>query len=354
MSLVLTLMQPLREQYTAQGIDKLEQRRSRYGAWDFYRRQSQAGAGGALGSSIITASMRDKIKISMGNTVQVPVLDAKDVVITNVRSCTVADDENTSHLVTLTFVTYAFGFTMIPAQYQNNEIGYQQDFTAKLNNYLLKFAATLDTAAVANLSANKNTYFPAAITSYYPVVGNALQVSQAQKVDFYNQASAVLETMDFYGNTNVVASTSHAPLMRRLQAQGAGNQTNESFQFGPYDWNYTNRLTNGAGIESTAYLVADGVVGVENRNDPDARAKSRTGNGKVWGEAPLPLVGLNVGTYYYDDCADKSGLHAGTAHLSRTRVEGFEWSTDICFVNTYNSNAAARYNPIVKAEIATT
>lgn len=356
MSLVLTLMQPLRNSYAANGLDKNEQRRSRYGAWDFYRRQSRANEDGSAGlaSSIITPEMRKNIKRSMGNTVQVPVLDAQDVVITNVRSCVVADNENTSKLITLTFVTYAFGFTMIPAQYQNNQIGYQQDFTQKLNNYLLKFAATLDTAAVNNLSANKNQYFPADITAYYPVVGNALQVSQAQKNDFYNNASAILETMDFYGTTNVVASTSAKPMINRLQAQGAGNQTNEDFQFNGYDWNFTNRLTNGAGIQSTAYLVGDGMVGVENRNDPDARAGSRTGNGKVWGEAPLPLVDLTVGTYYYDDCADKSGLHAGTAHLTRTRVEGFEWSTDICFVNSYNSAPATKYNPIIKAEVSAT
>ncbi len=352
MSLVLTLMQSLRSKYSNNGLGKNEVRRSRYGAWDFYRRQSGLGGANLQASSIISPEMRSQIKRSMGNTVQVPVLDAMDVVITNVRSCVVNDLENTSKLVTLTFVTYAFGFTMIPAQYQNNEIGYQTDFDRKLENYLLKFAATLDSAAVNNLSANKNTYFPADITAYYPVVGNALQVTQAQKNDFFNNASAITETMDYYGGVNVIAGTTLKPIINRLTAQGDANAVNENFQFNGYDWNFTNRMTNGAGVQATAYLVPDGMVGVENRNDPDARAGSRTGNGKVWGEAVLPIVDLNVGTYYYDDCADKSGLHAGTAHLTRTRVEGFEWSTDICFVNSYNSSPSTKYNPIIKAEIS--
>ncbi len=349
-------MQPIRTKYAASNLGALEQRRSRYGAWDFYRRQSATGADGSanVASSIITPEMRSAIKLSMGNQVQIPVLDAQDVVITNVRSCVVADNEGTSKLVTLTFVTYAFGFTMIPAAYKNNDVGYRQDFARKFENYLLKFASTLDTAAINNLSANKNTYFPAEITGYYPVVGNALQVTQAQKGDFFNQANAVMETMDFYGNTNVIAGTTLKPIINRLAAQGAGNAVNEDFQFNGYEWNFTNRMTNGAGVNATAYLVPDGMVGVENRNDPDAVANSRTGNGKVWGEAVLPLVDLNVGTYYYDDCADKSGLHAGTAHLTRTRVEGFEWSTDICFVNAYNSAPATRYSPILKAEISAT
>lgn len=345
MSLVLTLMQPLRSKY-AGTLDKNEARKSRYGALDFYQKQA------ALETGVITSDIRSQIKKSMGNSVQVPVLDAKDVVISNVRSCTVADSENTSKLVTLTFVTYAFGFTMIPAQYVNNEIGYQQDFNRKLENYLLKFAATLDTASINNLSANKNQYFPAAVTGYYPQVGNALQVTQAQKADFFNQCMAIHNEMDFYGDMNVIASTSLMPTVNRLVNQGNANDENDAFQFAGYNFGYTNRLGNGAGIQSTCYCVPDGQVGIENRNDPDARAKSKTGNGKEWDEVLLPIVNMTVGSFYYDDCADKSALHAGTAHLTRTRVEGFEWSTDVCFVNAYNSDPVNRYSPIIKAEIS--
>jgi hypothetical protein len=281
-------------------------------------------------------------------------LDAEAVVISNVRACTVADSENTSKLVTLTFVTYSFGFTMIPAQHFNNDVSYQADYDRKMEKYLLKFAATLDSAAVSNLSANKNTYFPADITAYYPVVGNALQVTQAQKNDFYNQLEAVHNTMDYYGKIHVIGSTSAMPMVNRLDAQGAGNGTNEQFQLGGYEWHTTNRLTNGAGVQATTYSVPEGMVAVENRNDIDAQAKSRTGNGKVWDEVTLPIVNMKVGSYYYDDCADKSALHAGTASLSRTRVEGFEFSTDVVFVNSYNSAAASNYGPILKAEISAT
>ena len=348
MSLVLTLMQPLRTKYQANGMDKLEIRRSRYGAWDFYQRQSQ------LSTGVITPEIRTFIKKSMGNTVTIPVLDAEDVVISNVRACTVADSENTSKLVTLTFVTYSFGFTMTPSQHFNNDVSYQADFDRKLEKYLLKFAATLDSASVANLSANKNIYFPADITSYYPVVGNALQITQAQKNDFYNQAGAIANTMDFYGNLNVISSVTGMPMVNRLGAQGAGNGINEQFQLAGYDWSYTNRLTNGANVQSTAYLVPDGYVGVENRNDPDAIMKHRVGSHKIWDEVQVPIVNMKMASYYYEDCADKNALHAGTTHLTRTKVEGFEWSTDVVYVNAYNSNAAGRYSPIVKAEVATT
>ena len=347
MSLVATLMQPLRQRYIGNGLDRLEQRRSRYGAWNFYQQQT------AMAGGIIDPALRATIKRSMGNTIQIPVFDTEDVVITNTRSCTVPDSENTSKLITLTFVTYSFGFTMIPSQYFNNDIGYENDFTRKLEKRLQKFALTLDSASVNNLSANKNTYFPADIAAYYPTVGNALQITQAQKNDAYNQFGAIMNTMDLYGaNVNVISTQSGMPMVNRLAAQGAGNAINESFQFGGYEWFYTNRMTNGAGVQSTMYLVQDGVVGVENRNDPDAIMGSRIGEVKEWDEVDMPLVNLRMASYYYQDCADKSALHAGATHLTRTRIEGFEWSTDVVFVNAYNTNPPGRYTPMLKVEVS--
>lgn len=345
MSLVLTLCQNLISKYSG-ATDKNEIRASRYGAWDFFQKQT------GLASGILDAQTKANVMKSFGNTVQIPVLDNRTVTIGNTRSCTVADSENTSKLITLTFATYSFGFTMTPAQHYNNMIAYQQDFDKKLELYLLKLAATLDTAAVAKLATDKNQHFPAAITAYYAATANALQVPLAGHNDFYNNLSAIQEEMDFYGKLNIISSTSGQPMLNRLKAQGGGNDENDAFQFGGYEWNFTNRLTNGAGVKSTLYAIPDGNVAVVNRNDPDAIAGSSVGNGaKQWGIANMPLVNMDMATYYYEDCADKSALHAGTSGLTRTKVEGFEFSTDVCFVSAYNSVPATTFSPILKAEL---
>lgn len=344
MSLVQTLMQPLIAEYAAK-LDKNEARESRYGAWEFFRQQSE------LTTGILDEATKANVKKSFGNTVQIPVLDKKNVTISNVRSCTIADDENTSKLITLTFVTYSFGFTMIPAQYFNNMIKYETDFNRKLKEYLLKFAATLDSAAYTKLNTEKNQYFPAEITTYYPQVGNALQVEDADKEDFYNNLEAIMNQMDFYGDINVISSTSGKPMVARLDAQGAANGINERFQLNGYDWFFSNRILNGAGIKSTLFAVPDGQVAVINRNDPDAIMGSRVGDMKIWSEVDVPIVDLKMASYYYEDCADKSALHAGTTGLTRTKVEGYEWSTDVCFITSYNSAPSTSYSPILKAEI---
>jgi hypothetical protein len=346
MSLVATLMQPLRKQYRDRGLDKLEQRRSMYGAWNYYQQQ----ASGA--QSLIDPDLRATIKKSFGNTIQVPVFNTEDVVITNVRACTVPDLQNTTALVTLTFVTYAFGFTMIPSEYFNNDIKYERDFNRKLEKFIQKLAATLETASANNLSTNKNTYWPAKISAYYPVVGNALQITQAQKNDAYNQFNAIMKEMDFASNVDVITTLSGAPMVNRLNNQGAGNAVNESFQFNGYEWFYSNGITNGAGVQSTGYLVQPGTVAVENRNDPDTIMNSRIGDIAVWDEIDMPLVNLRMGSYYYANCADVSAYHSGMTGLTRVKKEGFEFSTDVCFVNSYNSDPTTRFNPIVKFEIS--
>lgn len=353
MSLVQTLMQPLRAEYKADTLDKNEIRPSMYGAWDFFQKQSKLAGG------LFTDQVKKFIDESAGQNVDIPVLNAPDVTISNVRSCTIAADTETSALVRLTFVTYQFGFTMVPSRFKNNDIGYQQLFNQKLKAYLLKLADTLDTAAVNTLNINRNTYFPAAITKYYANVANALQVPLEARDDFFNQLEAIFREMDYYEMINIIGSTSLLPIINRLKAQGAGNMINQSFQFNPYRWHTTNRLLNGAGVGATVFGVPDGYVATRNRNMPDNIAGSIIGPEDApmnqWGLAQMPIVNLEMGTYYTRSCADNSTLDGGGARmtqLQRSLTEGFSWDTDVCFLTSYNSSPTTKYNPILKAEIS--
>lgn len=322
-------------------------RESRYGAYEFVKQDTERT------NSILSADVRAKIKRSFGNSVVIPVLDYDDVTIGNVRSCTIADDENNSALVTLTFVTYAFGFTMTPSQHFNNDVSYQADYDRKLKKYLVKFASLLDTAAISLLETNKNIY-AGTLANYYPFTGNALQVTDAQKNDFYNQLETIMMEMDFYDKTHVVTSTSGMPLVNRLANQGAGNQTNEQWQLNGYAFHPTNRITVPGGSKAVLYAVQEGSTAVENRNDPDAIMGSRIGDHLVWEEVEMPIVNMKMASFYREDCGDVSGMHAGTSKLTRAKKEGYEFSTDVVFVSSYNSAPASRYSPILKAVISAT
>ena len=343
-------MQPLWARYP-NPLDKNEVRGSNYGVYDFFKDQSRRP------DSLLDADTVTKAMNSMGNTVQIPVLDAENVTISNTRSCTIPTDDETSNLVTLTFTTYSFGFTMAPARHFNNEVSYQALFNKKLMEYLIKLAKTLDTAGKNVLENNKNAYFPSNITNYYAEVAGALQVSQAKRDDFFNQLQAIAEEMDYPGDLNVIGSTSYKPMVNRLRSQGAGNQSNEQFQFPPYTWYNSNRITNGAGIQSTLYMVPDGNVHMVNRNTPDHMMNHKIADFKEWGTSRMPIVDLVMGTYYTKDCGDMKTADGGgsrMAHLERTLVEGFVFDTDVCFITAYNSDTANTFSPILKAEISAT
>ena len=349
MSLLTTLMQNLRSDYTGQ-FDKNEIRSSRYGALNLFKDDTAT-------NPIFDPETIANISRSYGNNVVVPVLDAQTIASTSgyTRTCAIADSENDSALVTLTFTSYGWRFSMTPATHYNNDVNMAQDFTRKMNKFALQFAADLDSACLAQLSTAKNQLWTNVAPDYYAQAADALQVPQADKNDFYNQLEAIMSQMDFYDQVNIVASTNHVPDVRRYAAQGTGNATNLAFQLDQrgYKWYPTNRLTNASGKDSTLYAVEAGSTFIMNRNDADtAIGHSIGGDYKVWSEELEPITGMVMGTFFQQDCADASGLGgAATAGNTRSLKQGYEFSTDVVTATVYNSDLATRYNPILKAEV---
>lgn len=345
MSLVATLMQPVRLKYS-QNLDKNELRRSEYGAYDTFVRDTRST------QSIWNESVKAAIPGSFGKTLTVPVLNAPNVTIGNARTCTVPASDATSALVTLTFVTFSWGFTMVPGAFNNQDIGYQELFTRNFESYLLKFMDTLDSTAYSVANAARNQVWNADTLNHYPQVGNALQVAPSEADNFYNTASAIMKSMDFRGKYNVIANTFHGPVINKFVNQGAGNAENLAFQFAGYEWGYSNRVTNGAGVKSTTLISTEGTYAVSNRNEPDAVAGRKATDGTEWSTVNLPIANLEVGFKYNSKCADNSAIWGGSvaSGLTASMLESFQWSTDMVFATAYNSSPSTRSNPIVKAE----
>lgn len=346
-NLVASVYQTYISQYQNR-LDKQEQRPSIYGALNMAKAQT------ADPTSILDQSVKTGLDTRFNTPVQVPVINYKDITIGNVRSCALKSDGITSALVTLTAVTYVWGFIAYPVQHYENFIGYQEAIGKLLEAGFQKAAATIDTGVVNLLDANKNQYYPASITAFYPVVGNALQVPQAEKNDFYNQFGSIMQTMDYQGNIDVATQPGGMGPVRRLAAQGMGNAVNEGFQLLGYQWFPSNRVTNGgAGIESTLYGVAPGSVAIYSRVDPDSRARRRIHESQFWDIMPnVPHLGMDCGLFYQAECADASAIQAsGLANSTNTKLESWQISLDVFYMKAYNSDVANRFSPIVKAEV---
>jgi hypothetical protein len=349
MGLVDTLIDPLRSGYSGR-MDANEFRKSRYGAYNVFQKQTAAAT-----TSILSAQDIANIKKSYGLTTKIPVLDFQDVQIGALRSCVIQPDANQSRMLVVTFVSYVFGFTMIPAMYKNNAIGYELDWQKKMQKYLLKLAKVLDTSCVNKLNVDRNRVWTNLLVQY-PQIANALQVPYSDRSDIYNQISGIMNTADFPSATyDIVANGMHEATYNKLAANGRTNADNTAYQLTGFDEHYTNNITPNAGVRDTLYVVPEGSVALVNRNDPDALAgTSLMGGGQKWDEVQVPIVDLKMGTYYTEKCADATAIYATpeTNGLSRTALQGFEFSTDVCLLTAYNSDPATRANPIVKVEIS--
>lgn len=346
-TLVATVLQNYISEYQSR-LDKQEQRPSIYGALNMAKAQT------ADPLSILDKSVKTGIDARFNTSVQVPVINFQDVTLGNVRSCGLQQNLLTSQLITLTATTYVCGFLSYPVQHYENYISYAEAIFKKIEACMQKLAAAYDTGVRTLLEANVNQYFPAAITKFYPVTGNALQVPQAEKNDFYNQFASIMQVMDFQGNVDVATTPGGLAQVRRIAAQGQGNAVNEGFQLMGYNWYPSNRITDGAvGIESTLYGVAPGNIAIYTRVDPDARAGRRIHESEYWEVFPnSPYSGFDMGVYYQAVCADASAIQAsGLANSTNTKLESWQFSVDVFNMAAFNSNPGGRYNPIVKAEI---
>lgn len=342
MSLVATRLQNWRVENPE--FDRNMTRPSEYGALDFFIQQTDSP------NSIISPNLRDRAFASIGNTVQIPVINYdSDVTVANVRSCTISDDENTSALYTVVFATYAVGFTMVPSMYMNNEISYEHDFNRKMEKVTRALASALDQAAVAALAANKTQVFKDLLQ--YSQVGNVIQVPIQMATEILGDCNPIMRANDYPRMIHIIGNAGVDSLVRKLAQHDVYNDVNKRMEYDNKVLHYTNNIVNAEGVNGTFYAVEEGNVGVLTRVDREALRRARY-NFHEWDVVRLPYIDLPVGSHYYTAVGDQSSIAgAATADLTCAGKEFFGFSVDVAFVVAYNSNPATVANPIIAAEI---
>jgi len=343
MSLVATRLQNWRIENPE--LDRNMTRPLEYGALDFFIEQTDAP------NSIISPNLRDRAFASIGNTVQVPVINYDgDVTVSNVRTCTIADDENTSALYTVVWTTYAVGFTMVPTLYMNNEITYQHDFERKMEKVCRALATTLDTAAIAALEAAKTQVYKDQLQ--YTVTSNVIEVPTQMSTEILGDLNPMMRANAYPGMLHIIGNAGVDSLIRKLAQHGVYNDVNKRMEYDNKVLHYTTQLANAQGKIGSLYAVADGNVGVLTRVDREALRRA-SANFHEWDVVRLPFIDLPVGSHYYTAVGDQSAI-AGDASADMTCnvKEYFGFSVDVAFIIAYNSDPTTVANPIMKAQIA--
>lgn len=343
MSLVATKLQNWRVENPE--FDRNMTRPLEYGALDFFIEQTNAA------NSILSPELRDRAFASIGNTVQIPVINYDgDVTVSNVRSCVIGDDENTSALYTIVFATYSVGFTMVPAAYMNNEISYDHDFARKMEKVSRALATKLDTDAVAALEAQKTQVFKDLLQ--YQQTGNVVEVPTQMATEILGDINPIMRANAYPEQIHIVGNAGVDSLVRKLAQHGIYNDVNKQMEYDNKVFHYTNNVVNESGKNGTFFAVADGNVGVLTRVDREALRRAKA-NFHEWDVVRLPYIDLPVGSHYYTAVGDQSETAgAATADLTCAVKEYFGFSVDVAFLVAYNSDPTTVANPIIKAEIA--
>jgi len=343
MSLIATRLQNWRVANPA--LDKNMARPCEYGALDFFIEQTNAA------NSIISPTLRDRAFASIGNTVQIPVINYDgDVTVSNVRSCVISDDENTSALYTVNWVTMQVGFTMVPTLYMNNEISYEHDFNRKMEKVCRALANALDVQAVAALEANKTQVFKDAL--YYTTSSNVLEIPWNARMEFLGDLNAIMRANCYPGMLHIVGNAGIDSTIAKLAQHDIYNDVNKRNEYAGKVFHYTNNVTNEDGKFATAFVVEDGNVGVLTRIDREALRGTKM-NFHEWDYVRLPYIDLPVGSHYYTSVGDNSQIAgAASADMVCTVKEYFGFSIDVAFIVAYNSAPSTVANPIVKVEVA--
>lgn len=316
-----------------------------YGALDFFIEQTNSA------NSILSPNLRDRAFASIGNTVQIPVINYDgDVQVSNIRSCVIADDENTSALYTVVWATYAIGFTMVPAAYMNNEIGYEHDFLRKMEKITRALADALDKGAVAALEAGKTQVYKDDLN--YQVQGNVVEVPTQMATEILGDVNPMMRANCFPEYIHIIGNAGVDSLVRKLAQHGVYNDVNKRMEYDNKVLHYTNNVVNESQKNGTFFAVADGNVGVLTRVDREALRRTRA-NFHEWDVVRLPYIDLPVGSHYYTAVGDQSQIAGdATADLTCAVKEYFGFSLDVAFLVAYNSDPAKVASPIIKAEIA--
>lgn len=261
-------------------------------------------------TGIVSADLQQKAMDSWGRVTDIPVMSqVSGVPLGTGLACTASDSIPVSAFVNVVWVTVSASWFMEPSKNEQNEISYLQEWAnqyhSKLNAIYNNIDAAIDTALIAALCVQAqygSSYIGAG--KYGALTANRIDVSLAQRTGFLNDLTSIQKADDIFGRQDIIGSTNAESIIRDMGAQGSGNDTNEGYQLGLFDFSFTNNVTVGAASDASCYVVPKGSFGMVHRNHPDCKARRTTTDGKQYGMVYDPVLGTNIDTMFSSSCQD--------------------------------------------------
>jgi hypothetical protein len=249
-------------------------------------------------------------------------------------------------MVQITFATYAWGFTIAPAAYMNNEISIQRDFEVKMMKYIYAFAKALDSAALTKLAADKTQVLSNPLL--YNFSGSTLAATFNQRENLLSDLEVMMSADDFFNQLDIVGDAGVESLVKKLAQKDIYNVVNKRNEYAGKTFHFTNSIAADADLFAQGYAIEKGSIGMMTRFERDCLLGTRSADGHEWSIVTLPMLGIPCGAYFYDSVGDYSGIVGdATADMTRTRKEHYGFAVDVAFLTAYNSDDDHRPSPIL-------
>ena len=306
---------------------------------------------GTFGKRLVPATTLAAVKASERHSAFIPLFKDHAKTLNTVRSCVITGDGPDTDTYVLTYVTRGFTVTVEKHAFDDNYLTHEEYVRRQLEVGFEEIYKFIEAQTLALIETNKRTSY---ISPFWTFAGNAVQIPQADKDQFYRRVQAIMRRHEINagGRYHIVEQFEAVPDRMFIGQQGANNGTNTGYQVNTdrFRFTETNAIPLGVtGVDQTRYAFPPGTLAMVNWVDPDARARNRVHEGKYWETIVDPKYGMQFGVYSVKDCADISVAHPG---LQRTLSQGWEISADFAFLAPYAGTAGE--TPILKFETTLT
>ena len=367
-----TYLQKMIGRYQEDNLDKFLRLESQYGSMMAFADDTRLIDSGM---GIVSGEERDKISDGgySQNGVAIPVIQNDVITLTNngTTTCLAQTGGGDTALVDITYNTLSFDLLLDITQMDWNYVGWDSYLGKQLQHRFIAARTALNAACLAALETNKNKqqttenllgFFVDSTTDEF----NTTQANKDQQWNFKRALMDVINLEGFKPFRNIGNTKDYSWNVYPTFNQGAGNNTNTSWQFGEFGLNgenfsngndtlfyQDNAITDAAGIQGTSFMVPTGSLALISSTDiayyEDQSKRSRVNdlaNTEIFTtELPGFPAGFEFGVKHKMACNEPGG-----GALAREQ-ESWQFETKYAIVTPYVEDIATENTVIQKHQV---
>jgi hypothetical protein len=270
----------------------------------------------------------DQIRLSENRTTTTKYLTKVTPTVGSARACSPTASYGDSGTVDLSWTAYSATAKISDKMHRNNYFDPAKALAAQLEGCFREIHDDIEAAAVAYLELYKS-----GVNSgddwmgTFDTTNDIFPITLANVANYYEYIATIMKENKYYGPYMAVQNVSAQAIMNYQMAQGAGNSTNLTYNYGDIDFMASHSVTSGSDYRIISYVaepstvaMLDWVPGINRKGDQVADAKWYT-------MADLYGFPIQFAVYEKVACADTTA----TGGAPQDKVVTYEVSTDISF-----------------------